>query len=117
MKKTGVQLIAAERKRQVKSEGWTLEHDDSHDSGQMALAAACYASGYPTKVRIEKLENNCGCREASCGHFGFFVKRWVNAWPWDAEWDKRSKHERKRQLVIAGALIAAEIDRLNRAQA
>ena len=30
------------------------------------------------------------------------------------EWDKRGKHERIRQLEIAGALLAAEIDRLLR---
>jgi hypothetical protein len=32
-------------------------------------------------------------------------------------WDKRRKHDRRRKLVIAGALIAAEIDRLDMAKA
>ncbi|HCT33652.1 MAG TPA: hypothetical protein DF966_10890, partial [Sulfitobacter sp.] len=38
-------------------------------------------------------------------------------WPseWDDEWDKRDQLDRRRKLVIAGALIAAEIDRLDRA--
>lgn len=39
----GIELIAAERKRQVESEGWTPEHDDQHDSDEMAMAAAVYA--------------------------------------------------------------------------
>jgi hypothetical protein len=35
-----------------------------------------------------------------------------DAWPWSRNWDKRDKHSRTRRLEIAGALIAAEIDRL-----
>jgi hypothetical protein len=33
---------------------------------------------------------------------------------WDARWAKRDRKTRLRQLAIAGALIAAEIDRLLR---
>lgn len=36
----------------------------------------------------------------------------VGPWPWSDAWDKRKKHDRIRQLSIAGALIAAEINRL-----
>ncbi len=35
--------VLAERQRQVLQEGWTPEHDDTHSSGEMAGAAACYA--------------------------------------------------------------------------
>ena len=38
----GVQLIAAERTRQVADEGWTPEHDDIHDIGELLSAAVCY---------------------------------------------------------------------------
>lgn len=31
--------IAAERKRQIEAEGWTPEHDDAHDKGELARAA------------------------------------------------------------------------------
>ncbi len=41
---TGVELIAAERQRQMTAEGWTHEHDDEHDDGSLATAAACYAA-------------------------------------------------------------------------
>ena len=43
---TGVELIAAERARQVDVKGWTPEHDDNnHDAdGALVLAAACYAA-------------------------------------------------------------------------
>jgi len=37
-----------------------------------------------------------------------------NLWPWGKEWWKPS--DRRRDLVKAGALIAAEIDRLDRAK-
>jgi hypothetical protein len=107
----GVGLISAERERQVSQEGWSAEHDDAHDGNQIAMAAACYASPVPLKAKILV---NCGCRSAGdCPHV-FGKEEWVDAWPWDKEFDKRGKHDRIRQLVIAGALIAAEIDRLNR---
>jgi hypothetical protein len=41
---TGVELIAAERKRQIESEGWSAKHDDEHCYGELALAAATYAT-------------------------------------------------------------------------
>lgn len=94
---TGAELIAQERERQINKEGWTPEHDDTHIDGQMAIAAACYAvTGMPVIVATNDSING------------------VDAFPWDPSWDKRQKHDRKRQLVIAGALIAAEIDRLDR---
>jgi hypothetical protein len=86
---SGVELIAAERQRQVEAEGWTPEHDDEHD-GQMADAAACYLLSDVPEFRDDY-------------------------WPWDAKWWKPTPKDRVRELVKAGALIAAEIDRLNRA--
>lgn len=93
----GTYLIAQERLRQVMAEGWTAAHDDDHFGGSLAIAAACYAT-HGTGVSV-------------VDHGG------ADAWPWEGKWDKREKHDRIRQLVIAGALIAAEIDRLQRLQA
>lgn len=90
----GVQLIAAERQRQVDKEGWFPAHDDTHDNGEMAITAACYAVHH-TDARV-------------------FVEG-EDAFPWGSCADKRKKHSAVRALVIAGALIAAEIDRLQRA--
>lgn len=110
----GIESIAAERQRQIDEEGWTLEHDDTHVDGEMALAAACYAS--PSLLYMEDHRAN--------------VKRFVDPWPWDDRWDKRPHHGnmvisasetpiavRRKMLVKAGALIAAEIDRLDRLEA
>ncbi|HUX16326.1 MAG TPA: hypothetical protein VMW52_07615 [Phycisphaerae bacterium] len=91
---TGVERIAAERQRQIEQEGWTPEHDDKHVRWEMAVAAACYA-----------VHNTTAIVKDGAGNPG---------WPWDEKWDKRNKHNRIRRLEIAGALIAAEIDRLLR---
>ena len=107
-----IELIAAERRRQVAVEGWTPEHDDAHDESEMAWAAACYAAPAPIKAEVDV---PCNCREASCHHlFGRVGTTWADAWPWEAQYDKRGKHDRMRCLVIAGALIVAEIERLQR---
>ena len=82
---SGVELIAVERERQIGEEGWSSSHDSDYDRGQLAAAAACYA--WPD-VKDE----------------------W---WPWEEKWWKPK--DDLRNLVRAGALIAAEIDRLQRA--
>jgi Lar family restriction alleviation protein len=97
--------IAAERKRQIEQEGWTAEHDDEHVRGEMALAAACYAAG----TAVDQAER------AVMDTFGdsgtpFRIKK---MWPWSPEWWKPKN--RRRDLVRAGALIVAEIERLDRA--
>lgn len=113
---TGIDLIAAERMRQVKQEGWTPEHDDAHNDESLALAAICYAAPIPI-FQCDKREGDEGCY--------VFVDPWPDSW--GAGWDKRpydhykgertkpTREERIRMLVKAGALIAAEIDRLQRA--
>jgi len=101
---TGIDIIAAERKRQVEVKGYTPEHDDAHDLGELALAAALYALPYDAKVGNEPLLKQDDfialhiALETGCD---FFV---------DPEPDKL------KRLAKAGALIAAEIDRVNRAE-
>lgn len=92
--------IKNERDRQINAEGWSKNHDDSHINGELALAAACYASSKPIYIaQYSKMSN---------------MTRFNEAWPWDTEWDKRDKHSRERQLIIAAALIIAELERLDR---
>lgn len=89
--KEGIEIISEERKRQIKDENYTAEHDDTHSIGELANAASCYAM-------IPEL------RPASLppSHF-----------PWLSGW-KPTPDDRIRELAKAGALIAAEIDRLQR---
>lgn len=106
-----IELIQQERERQINVETWTPEHDAHHVNGELALAAACYAAAEPIfihrKAEIEVFVNSGDRGDRRLQQAGYF-----DAWPWDEEWDKRKKHDRIRQLVIAGALIIAEIERI-----
>ena len=84
--------VVAERQRQKTIEGWTPEHDDEHCNGELAMAAVCYI-------------NETGTVNRNGG------KPW--GWPWDASWWKPKTH--RRNLVKAGALVLAEIERIDRA--
>lgn len=97
--KTGTELIAEERARQISGEGWLAEHDDTHDRAEMNNAARAYAEVAAFQARGGKNVNK------ECP---------PNGWPWSIEWYKPAD-EPIRNLVKAGALIAAEIDRLQRA--
>lgn len=89
----GAERIAAERQRQIAVEGWTPEHDAGHADGDLRLAAIAYA------------QRAMSGRQHSVGN------PVPDAWPWAAEYWKPT-NDPIRNLVKAGALIAAEIDRL-----
>lgn len=97
--KSGIELIDDERERQKKVEGWTPEHDDEHEDDELARAAACYAM--PRVKRYYRISDSA-------------ADVWGLLWPWADGWWKPSHDNRVRELVKAGALIAAEIDRLQR---
>lgn len=93
---SGIERIAKERQRQIEEEGFDAAHDDQHVDGSLVGVAVYYATA----------------------ELGFDL--WAAmVWPesWSRSWDKTDKHSPLRQLAIAGALIAAEIDRLERAGA
>lgn len=92
--------VLAERARQIGEEGWTAEHDDAHGDGEMAFAAACYAM----QVALDCISRN-DLRQT--------VSRTIRElWPWSLHWWKPKS--RRADLVKAGALILAEIERLDR---
>lgn len=114
----GISLIAAERARQLTVEKWTPDHDDEHDKDQLALAAACYC--IPVCTRGEIADNE---------HTRNLYTLFQRLWPWNIKWWKPSRGIRHgdaianevseitariRDLEKAGALVAAEIDRLCR---
>lgn len=92
----GAVLIAAERQRQIDVEGYTTERDTGYTSADLALAAVCYAT--PSRLRR-------ACPGTST----------PGRWPWAGQFWKPTPDDRVRELVKAGALIAAEIDRLQAA--
>lgn len=87
--KSGVEMIADERRRQVSKEKYSSFHDDTHTRGAIARAAAVYATPPESRTRVR----------------GMWPRGWVF---------KASPDDRIRELVKAGAMIAAEIDRLSR---
>ena len=93
---TGCELIAQERARQIEKEGWTPSHDDEHIRHELAWAARCYLA------------------EAIQPRNDTFIP---GDWPWREDWWKPTAGDPVRDLVKAGALIAAEIDRLQRKSA
>lgn len=89
----GTEQIRIERLRQIEQEGWTPELDDQYLSGQIRKASLCYL---------------LSCDEP-------FAEALVHTWPWEAKTFKPTTSI-VRNLEKAGALIAAEIDRLKRRQ-
>jgi hypothetical protein len=114
--KAGLDVLI-ERRRQVEEEGYSPEHDDGHINGELALAAIAYASPLPVYVRTELI--------------GETIIEFRDPWPWAFDGDKRRDDPRdirgaardqwvawRRQLLVqAAALLIAEIERLDRAEA
>jgi hypothetical protein len=92
--------VLDERKRQKEVEGWTQEHDDQHGKFSMSYAAACYALADTGAVKSGNVN---------------LYKLWQwTGWSWFAWWKPK---DRRRNLVRAGALILAEIERIDRTPA
>ena len=94
--KSGIELIAEERARQIREEGFYSEQDDQYVMEELASAASCYATPHnwrPFPVRQD-------------GQAPLI-------WPWSPKWWKPGE-DRIKELQKAGALIAAEIDRIQR---
>jgi hypothetical protein len=88
---TGIELIATERQEQIDKHGWSLEHDAKFYEHQELLVAAQFCLAQPDSEL------------------------------WPAGWDEHFKQKIKQkdrigQLKVAGAFIAAEIDRLQTQQ-
>lgn len=92
--------VLAERQRQVDVESWAPEHDDSHCCEEIAAFAAVYAM--PPAAR------DWPATETGYGDtFGAALC--------PVDWHPKFG-DRRRELVKAGALILAEIERLDRAE-
>lgn len=90
----GMGLVLKERERQIVEKGFSAEKDDQYKDNELARAAACYAAGMLLDGYL--LDDSAG----------------ADLFPWDDTWrNKMYETPRLRQLIIAGALIAAEIDR------
>lgn len=82
--------VQTERRRQVEAEGWTPEHDDLYCAAELPRAAAAYILS--------------GANDEAPA-----------IWPFVAKWWK--PRDARANYVRAGALVLAEIERLDRAAA
>lgn len=114
---SGAELIAKERQRQIDKEGYTPEHDSHHIEGELAYAAICYAN--PRKKFIRKREG--GALDAPVvtldsgpdGPGEYYVLP-ETYWPFDIKDWKPVLGSRLREIAKAGAMLAAEGDRIRR---
>ena len=89
IKNNGIDVIRKERDRQINDEGWDINSDiKKHGGDELAIVAACYALPEHKRLNIQYPET------------------------WDTKWWKPTPEDRVKELTKAGALIAAEIDRL-----
>lgn len=103
--KTGIELITEERQKQIDKHGFTAEHhalnsEKWYDKNQLTACAALLLYRFDPEDE--------GLKESIIMLGEPQLKNW------DLDWFRnmmdRSDNER---LIIAGALIAAELDRLN----
>ena len=94
--KTPIELIKEERERQISKKGWSREHDDGHTDGSIRVAAAqCACDGTDAEV-VDPLDRDWGITDRH-GYAG-------------------QEPDEMHILSIAGALIVAEMERLQRIQ-
>lgn len=91
MKKTGIELIAAERREQIEKHGRTTDQDEVvNNLFQLSNAASALCKHELTILDTHPVPT-----------------RWSRT-----IWTRMMNKTYKERLIIAGALIAAEIDRL-----
>ena len=93
--------VIAERQRQVVTEGWTTQHDDANDTGTLAAAASAYSLYAADELNPHSQGD------------GDYERSQPEMWPFKMHWWK--PEDPRRALVKAGALILAEIERIDRA--
>lgn len=87
-------IIRKERERQLGHEGFKRETEDRMVNGELATAAGCYAQAH-----IDREKGSM----------------YPQRWPWPVSWWNPTEESRARELIVAGALIVAELERLGRA--
>jgi hypothetical protein len=86
--------LLRERRRQQRDHGYDDAHDDQYQGPELALAAACYLLAYAGP-------------DFSTGHVATY-------WPWDPVHWKPDAENPRRNLEKGGALLLAELERLDR---
>lgn len=103
--KTGIELVADERKRQIEIEGYTAEHDAQHNASELISAAIDYAR---SAVAFAIFEENGGETSFECVEHVIADIKKSFVWGRDAFKPKSCLEDLKR----SAALMVAAIDRI-----
>ena len=109
--KTGIELIAEEREKQITKLGYDAMHDESHSVEQLVNAAKAYLMpDYVTDTKDRYDYNDYddeGIDEIERNNITYPVY-----WPFQPEEWHGTDDPLIKQLIKGGAMIAAAIDRL-----
>jgi len=109
--KSGIELITAERQRQIEVKGYNAEHDEMESAFQLSTAAGMYIAN---AINTDFEDHTHYDGKGDCARFQLRqidTKKWGEEWPWEDK-DGRDKADVLTSLVKAGALVAAEIDNI-----
>lgn len=98
-----IDMVGAERIRQITAEGFTTDHDDQHADGVLARAGACYAMNAGKAAQYEERH------EIRMLPADYARSPMPAEWPWALDWWKPKTQ--MQDLLRAAALILAEIER------
>lgn len=102
--KTGIELITEERQRQIKAKGYDEQHDAEHRVTELIDAAMAYVDA----ARTDYMNETDGLHPEVLEQHYNSIRRFI--WRWGDEAFKPTTC--LKDLIKAGALIAATIDRL-----
>ena len=105
--KTGIELIAEERQRQIEIEGYTDDHDFKHNPRDFVHAAKTYLMSSDLTLYSKEFSPSNNWHQTNEPFYRNEIER---SWPWEQESFKPTSDI--QDLIKAGALIAAAIDRL-----
>lgn len=104
-----MQAVIAERFRQIEGEGWSIEHDDAHEPGDLASAGAAYlyAASLTSREDREQAKRwyEMGDRISSTLH---------RLWRWSWDFWKPDVDDRRHDLIRGCALGIAEGEKFDR---
>lgn len=95
--------VTLERWRQITAEGFDPEHDDRHTAGELARAAAFHSMAAVAQYAHD---------DGNTAEADDLYDDAARLWPFDRQ--AHSTKPARRRLIIAAALILAEIERLDR---
>ena len=111
--KTGIELIAEERQKQIDVKGYDANHDSHHNFEELTNAAKTYINAAFLTTKSNEMGNSSESATAWKEYNEPFEWKYLKlGWPWEEESFKPTTP--LQDLVKAGALIAAAIDRLQK---